>query len=213
MFRPVPDWWLGTWNDVRWSSADDQYSVYVYIGLVLSLLVISFTSCLLLYELVINSAKNLHDYMVSSVLRAPVLFFDTNPSGRILNRFSKDIGVLDEKLPYTQHEYFQTLFMLAMSVLVPVATNYWVIIAGVPLVAVTLYYGRGSIRVSREVARLDAINRSFVYSHFSSTLEGMVTIRTQNKQDECTEQFYRSVTLARFLHHLTNSAMEKIADK
>ena len=47
----------------------------------------------------INSSKNLHNSMLSEILKATVLFFDTNPIGRILNRFSRDIGIVDELLP------------------------------------------------------------------------------------------------------------------
>lgn len=41
----------------------------------------------------LNTSQRLHNEMFSSVIQAPVTFFDANPVGRILNRFSKDIGV------------------------------------------------------------------------------------------------------------------------
>ena len=37
--------------------------------------------------------------MLSAVVKAPVLFFDTNPVGRVLNRFSRDINIMEELLP------------------------------------------------------------------------------------------------------------------
>lgn len=41
----------------------------------------------------------LHNQMVESVTRAPVLFFDSNPLGRIINRFSKDTANADGSVP------------------------------------------------------------------------------------------------------------------
>lgn len=46
-----------------------------------------------------KAARRLHNKMFFGLLRAPMRFFDTNPSGRILNRFSRDMGAIDEILP------------------------------------------------------------------------------------------------------------------
>lgn len=45
--------------------------------------------------MILRSNTSLHKKMLSSILRAKILFFDQNPSGRILNRFSNDISLLD----------------------------------------------------------------------------------------------------------------------
>lgn len=50
-----------------------------------------------------RSSQKLHDKMFDGVISAPMRFFDTNPSGRILNRFSKDMGAIDELLPKGNH--------------------------------------------------------------------------------------------------------------
>ena len=47
----------------------------------------------------IFASKLLHNRMLESLLRSPMSFFDTTPLGRILNRFSKDIYVIDEAIP------------------------------------------------------------------------------------------------------------------
>lgn len=54
---------------------------------------------LILYTACMKASINLHDSMFSSISRASMRFFNTNRSGRILNRFSKDIGNIDEQLP------------------------------------------------------------------------------------------------------------------
>ena len=47
----------------------------------------------------IKAASNIHKDFLNKVLRAPMSFFDTTPTGRIVNRFSKDIESIDHGLP------------------------------------------------------------------------------------------------------------------
>lgn len=73
--------------------------LYIYAGLIISLFVIALARSMLFYKLAMMSSQKLHDSMFMNVIYSPMRFFDTNPSGRILNRFSKDIGATDELLP------------------------------------------------------------------------------------------------------------------
>jgi ABC-type multidrug transport system fused ATPase/permease subunit len=43
-----------------------------------------------------NATKALHQDMIDHVLKAPInLYFDTTPIGRIMNRFSKDLQMIE----------------------------------------------------------------------------------------------------------------------
>ena len=55
----------------------------------------------------------MHDEVAQHVLRAPLAFFHTNPTGRILNRFSKDQGTADDHLPQVAFDATQSLFLVA----------------------------------------------------------------------------------------------------
>ena len=43
-------------------------------------------------------------------------FFDTTPLGRIMNRFSKDIAVLDDRLPMTVYMWLSTLCTVVVAI-------------------------------------------------------------------------------------------------
>jgi ATP-binding cassette, subfamily C (CFTR/MRP), member 4 len=47
--------------------------------------------------------------MLKSVLGTSVRFFDLNPVGRLLNRFSKDISNLDDVLPMALFEFLDVI--------------------------------------------------------------------------------------------------------
>ena len=68
----------------------ENFNLYIY--LVLSLGADLILAALTNYYVLCNSGQNIHDMSVSGVIQSPIRFFDTNPAGRILNRFSKDMG-------------------------------------------------------------------------------------------------------------------------
>lgn len=47
----------------------------------------------------LGAAKEIHNIFLHNALRFPMSFFDTTLKGRILSRFSKEIDVIDDRLP------------------------------------------------------------------------------------------------------------------
>lgn len=118
------------------------------------------------------------------VLRAPMSFFDTTPLGRITNRFSKDVDVMDNSLTDSIRMYFLTLGQLLATFALILAYFWYFIAAIVPLVAIFLvaaYYYRAS---AREIKRHEAVLRSVVFSKFSEAIYGTPTIRAYGIQDQ-----------------------------
>ena len=182
---------MAQWNDVTWASPSDRSNIYLYVGLVMGSTILLFLSALLFYQATINSSRNLHSKMLQAIVMAPAHFFDTNPCGRISNRFSKDIGVMDELLFVAFYDLFETFWELFLAVGVPSVANFWVLLAAVPLTGLVTYYGLYCLKTSREIARLEATNRSPLYSHFSLTLDGIVDIRTYQQQDNFMDEFFK----------------------
>ena len=83
--------------DERASQRDLHLGIYGALGLGQAVAVI-FAS-LFLYIATLTGANKLHRIMLGNVLRSPMSFFDTTPQGRILNRFGKDVDVLDSTMP------------------------------------------------------------------------------------------------------------------
>ncbi|KAJ3584308.1 hypothetical protein NHX12_014804 [Muraenolepis orangiensis] len=73
----------------------------IYGGLTAAVLTFGYMRSLLLFNVLVKSAQELHRRMFQAVLRTPVPFFDNNPVGRVLNRFARDIGQMDIMLPWT----------------------------------------------------------------------------------------------------------------
>lgn len=83
-----------SWKYVR------TYCIYVYTGITLTTIIVTLASCFAFYHTSTRGSLSMHDSMFASILQANMRFFNTNPAGRILNRFSKDIETLDVTMPY-----------------------------------------------------------------------------------------------------------------
>lgn len=73
-------------------SLSTETCIYIQAGLVGALLIFGLTRSIGFYSICIRISRNIHDAMFKGIITTTMRFFDTNPSGRILNRFSKDLG-------------------------------------------------------------------------------------------------------------------------
>jgi len=80
---------------------------YIYLGLMLAGIATVSLRSLCFYTICLRASKKLHYKMFNSVMSAPVRFFDLNPLGRIMNRFSKDVGLLDEQIPWAVYDFLE----------------------------------------------------------------------------------------------------------
>ncbi|KAK6781531.1 hypothetical protein RDI58_019327 [Solanum bulbocastanum] len=176
--------WLSFWTD---QSSSTRYSAGFY-NLIYSLLslgqvMVTLMNSFWLITSSLYAAKMLHDAMLNSILRAPMVFFHTNPLGRIINRFAKDIGDIDRSVaPFVSMFLGQVFQLISTFVLIGIVStmSLWAIM---PLLV--LFYGAYLYYQStaREVKRLDSISRSPVYAQFGEALNGLATIRAYKAYD------------------------------
>ena len=50
----------------------------------------------MLVVLSVGASRTIHNDMIKTIFKAPInLFFEMNPTGSIMNRFSKDLAIID----------------------------------------------------------------------------------------------------------------------
>ncbi|XP_068382967.1 ATP-binding cassette sub-family C member 4 isoform X4 [Eschrichtius robustus] len=198
----LQDWWLSYWANEQSAlnvtvngqgNVTEKLDLYwylgIYSGLTVSAVLFGIARSLLVFYVLVSSSQTLHNQMFESILRAPVLFFDRNPIGRILNRFSKDIGHMDDLLPLTFLDFIQTFLQVIGVVGVAVSVIPWIAIPLVPLGIIFFVLRRYFLQTSRDVKRLESTTRSPVFSHLSSSLQGLWTIRAYNAEERFQELF------------------------
>ncbi|KAF8767898.1 Multidrug resistance-associated protein 4 like [Argiope bruennichi] len=83
------------------SRVNTPYHLSVYAGLVLIVFLLSLLRTTCFFHMCMKASRNLHNKMFRCVLRSPVSFFDSNPVGNVLNRCSRDLGLIDDVIPPT----------------------------------------------------------------------------------------------------------------
>jgi len=120
--------------------------------------------------------------MFRGITHAAMYFFNTNPSGRILNRFAMDLGQVDEVLPAVMLDCIQIFLTLLGIISVLCISNPWYLINTAAMLLSFCYLRDFYLSTSRDVKRLEAVARSPMYSHFGGTLNGLPTIRAMRAQ-------------------------------
>ncbi|KAF2185036.1 P-loop containing nucleoside triphosphate hydrolase protein [Zopfia rhizophila CBS 207.26] len=184
----VTSLWLSWWTSNKFGFSTGTYiGIYSGLGVSQALLMFAFSVAVSVFGT--EAGKVMLHRAINRVLRAPMSFFDTTPLGRITNRFSKDIDVMDNTLTDAIRMYFLTLAMIiSVFILIIVYFHYFAIALG-PLFIVFLF-SAGYYRASaREVKRHESVLRSTVFARFSEAVMGTATIRAYRLQG----QFSRSV--------------------
>uniref|UniRef100_A0AAQ5ZIP6 Cystic fibrosis transmembrane conductance regulator n=1 Tax=Amphiprion ocellaris TaxID=80972 RepID=A0AAQ5ZIP6_AMPOC len=159
------------------------------VGLTGATIIFGFMRNLVLFNVLVRCAQSLHNGMFNTILRTPVRFFDINPIGRILNRFSKDIGQLDSNMPWTFVDFIQVFLQILGVIAVAASVIPWILIPVVPLLIVFIFLRRYFLQTSRDIKRLESTTRSPVFSHLSSSLQGLWTIRAFGAEERFQNTF------------------------
>lgn len=144
----------------------------------------------------INASRVLHQRLLKKVVRLPMSFFDSQPTGRLLNRFTKDTEAVDLELAETFQWAIICFIEGVLSTMVVLSVSPGTVLAIVPLAYIYFRVQSVFIATSRELKRLDSLAYSPIFQDFSETLSGLQTIRAFN----CQGMFYD-----RHLIHMNSS--------
>ncbi|BCS21501.1 putative ABC bile acid transporter [Aspergillus puulaauensis] len=195
-------WWVSVWTSSTTDpepkqatspiniNSDLMYYLTVYVGISAAACIVGTLRCLALAVAFIESSRQLFDDLLATVLRAPLRWLDTVPLGRILNRFTSDIYLLDWRLGYDiGHLTYKALELLGILVAGTTVSPFLLLLACV-LLTLCVRLFRDYLGGVREIKRLESTAKSPVMEKFGSSLSGLATIRAFNKADTYIQEMY-----------------------
>lgn len=131
----------------------------------------------------IGYSRNAHASMVFKVLHTQVEeFIEKVSMGRILNRFTKDMDVIDKNIMRTSAQLiFWILIVLTDCVFMALQLDPVILGPLAAFVIFSFWLQRRSMGVKREAVRLEAISKSPIIGWTEETLKGLPQIRSMNK--------------------------------
>uniref|UniRef100_A0A8C2MSJ9 ATP-binding cassette sub-family C member 10 n=1 Tax=Cricetulus griseus TaxID=10029 RepID=A0A8C2MSJ9_CRIGR len=125
----------------------------------------------------LQAAVTLHHRLLHRLLTAPVTFFDSTPSGRVLNRFSSDVACVDDSLPFLLNILLANAVGLLGLLIVLGSGLPWLLLLLPPLSFVYYCVQRRYRASFRELRRLGSLTLSPLYTHLADTLAGLPVLR------------------------------------
>ncbi|XP_010914891.1 ABC transporter C family member 3 [Elaeis guineensis] len=152
--------------------------IYVYIALALGSAFCILIRSLFLVTAGYKTATLLFDKMHMCIFRAPMSFFDSTPTGRILNRASTDQNEVDTSIPFQTGSFAFTIIQLLGIIAVMSQVAWQVFIVFIPVIAACIWYQQYYIDTARELARLVGVCKAPIIQHFAESMSGSMTIRS-----------------------------------
>ncbi|XP_019498348.1 PREDICTED: multidrug resistance-associated protein 7 isoform X2 [Hipposideros armiger] len=156
----------------------------------------------------LQAATTLHRRLLCRVLMAPVTFFDSTPSGRVLNRFSSDVACADDSLPFILNILLANTAGLLGLLAVLGSGLPWLLLLLPPL-SITYYRVQRHYRASsRELRRLGSLTLSPLYTHLADTLAGLPVLRAAGATDRFEEENQRLLELNQRCQFASSATMQ-----
>lgn len=182
-------YWIGYWSSQ--SKEEQKDPVYLNILAILtgSLIFFLFIRNFILTNGILISCEALHNKAVSSLVKTSITFFDSNPIGRVLNRFSRDMALCDNMLIINLADFFQVAFLLLsiliyVGVIMPLNFILYAVLLGSIYFLVKIF-----LPIARDIRRIELLTRSPIFSQLTNTISGMINIRCFEWQNKFADDF------------------------
>lgn len=222
-------WWLATWikagggnttmevnNVTVWSTNlgdNPDYVFYqtIYASTIGFILLTCALRCFVFTRATIRASSVIHHELFQKIIHSPMLFFETNPIGRLQNIFSRDLDDVDSRLPPTIENIIGNFWIMAFAVLFICIVFPWFFVAFIPISVIYYFVSRIFRKGIRDLKRLDNTSRSPIFSKLVETMHGLNTVRAFNKEGEYIQRFFQLCDENATCSYLWNVGMRWLA--
>jgi ABC-type multidrug transport system fused ATPase/permease subunit len=148
------------------------------------------------------AGRRLFTELLTKIVKATMRWYDTTPSGRILNRFGKDIETLDDGV--AQSIWIVNVEAMGLVAILAMISSIFPLFM-IPAVAIGYLYFNlavGYLNTGRDLRRMESNTRSPIFSDFSEVLEGIVTVRAFSAERRFLHNMHKKIDLTTKMNYM-----------
>ncbi|KAF2834051.1 hypothetical protein CC86DRAFT_451542 [Ophiobolus disseminans] len=187
-FTVFPNIWLKWWADSNVQEPNAENARYIggYAGLQAAGLLSSGVLTWFCFNIMAQKAGlGLHVIMLNAIMRAPMSLFGIIDTGSITTKFSQDFQLVDSSLPLSMMCVVTNLFITIGQAGLVASASAWIALCFPALVLVFYVVQRYYLRTSRQMRLLDLEQKAPLYTQFTESVEGIVTLRAFGWETRC----------------------------
>ncbi|KPM40692.1 ATP-dependent bile acid permease [Neonectria ditissima] len=169
------------------------FYLWVYVGISMATAIVGTLRFFWGYVLAMKASRALFSKMLFTVLHTPLRWLDTVPVGRILNRFTSDFNIIDNRITLDWTLFFANLLGLIGVCVAAFFASFYVIPLAIALLGVGMLIARKYLYGARPLKRLESNSKSPVFELFNAALAGVSTIRGFHKTRVYIDRMYNGL--------------------
>ncbi|KAI3979583.1 hypothetical protein MKX01_001775 [Papaver californicum] len=205
-FQIASTYWLAIAISIPSVNNSMLVGVYAAISAVSSLFV--YLRSYFAARLGLKASKAFFYGFTNSVFKAPMLFFDSTPIGRILTRVSSDLSVLDFDIPFSVAFVIAASLEIVGTVCIMASVTWPVLIVAVLAMAAVKYVQGYYLASARELIRINGTTKAPVMNYAAETSLGVATVRAFSMNDRFFNSYQKLIDTDAKLFFHSNAAME-----
>lgn len=164
----------------------------IYLLIIVLLLTCSFMRNIIFCQSSFKASVAIHQQMLTSVLYAPMSFFERNTVGAILARFSTDLNIVDDDIPQTTIDVIEMATNVFGIIIVTAIVSWYNVLPALAVLLVADFLRRRSNEAIARLKQIEAVKRGRVFNQAMSTLHGLTTIRVFRLDSVINRRFERA---------------------
>lgn len=175
-------YWLAVWGSQKGDELENPFYINVLGYIVLALGLCGLLQTNLNIQSLVSASKAMHRKALNKVVRSPTKFFDNNPSGAILSRFSKDTSISDTLLPPYFADLCQILITIIASATAMMIGNPFLAILFLPVVCNLAYIYRSCVGSTQYHHSRYLASKGPIFSLITTSFSSLFSMRSYKLQ-------------------------------